>query len=99
MNSNYPKPLTLHWGVGFRTPKDWNCPPETIFPEQTIVFDKKLSAQTKFQQENDDPFLTINFQKTEKIIKYLNFVLKETNSVFLFLYRTLGLIITLKTTL
>lgn len=81
LQTDFKVPLLLHWGVGYRSPKDWNCPAEDIQPEGTTVFDKKLSAQTKFVHEESSQTLTLSFKSSDNPIRFLNFVLKELNSV------------------
>lgn len=76
--------LTLHWGLGLKTPKEWICPigvPGFSVPPSTTKFDDK-AGQTPFVEIIPSlNTLELNFP-VDSPVKQVNFVIKRENTWF-----------------
>ena len=50
--TDYPEPLTLHWGVARDEPGQWILPPESTMPEKTNVV-SHMSAETQLKDAGE----------------------------------------------
>ena len=67
--TDYPEPLTLHWGVARDEPGQWILPPESTMPENTNVV-SETSAETQLKDAGEgclvDLVATKSVQSTSK---------------------------------
>ena len=67
--TDYPEPLTLHWGVARDEPGQWILPPESTMPENTDVV-SETSAETQLKDAGEgclvDLVATKSVQSTSK---------------------------------
>jgi alpha-glucan, water dikinase len=76
--TNVPGPLTLHWGIARRSPREWLLPPESLRPPGTILWQDQ-AAQTPFTFSEGLHELRFAFSEREAPLG-IQFVLRQGES-------------------